>query len=1117
MSKLISGGTANPFLPALCRAIVSADEIDLAVAFIKVTGLRLLLDDLYTALAPATEVEAGAVGSDIAGDSAVAEARSSYTVKGATPRLRILTSDYLDVTDPEALRLLMLLAERGAEVRVYESAGASFHLKAYLFARKSVGELASGTAFIGSSNISRQALTDGLEWNYRVEYPEDDGFLEARDRFDELFHHPRSKTLTDEWIQAYRARRIPPPQPIAPGSHELEAPPVPTGIQDEALMALLATRDEGYRRGLVVLATGLGKTWLAAFDARQCGASRILFVAHREEILNQAASTFARIRPGSSVGFYRGETRDSTVDILCASIQTLGKTAHLERFARNHFDYIVIDEFHHAAAPTYRRLLNHFEPRFLLGLTATPDRTDQSDILSLCDDNLVFTRDLFAGIEAGLLSPFHYYGILDEFVNYEEIPWRNGRFDPHELSNKLATLARARHVLRKWRELSLDRTLAFCVSIKHADFMAAHFQREGVQTAAVHGASELSRGEALEQLADGRLDVIFSVDLFSEGVDLPTIDTILMLRPTESKILFLQQLGRGLRKAEGKDRLIVLDFIGNHHAFLHKAQALGQAGATYRDLADFARKLESNRLLLPDGCFINYDLALIDFLKALDSSGPINDYQALLDGLGRRPTLTEYYRSGASIPQMRKQHGAWFGLVDEQNDLEPLERQAWYDCKQFLAELETSAMTKSYKMVLLEAFQELEGWSAPPTLQALAHHSLSVLERRRNLLADLPDQLRNTSAVASEKWQQYWRRNPVAAWLGEQSAAARAPFFTLDEDRFRPSFEVHDSCLASFTGLVQELIDYRLARYEERSEPTAQSATSSANDNSPPLGSAPIAYFPDLQIACGTFRAGRADANETRTLSTRHGTLAPERHFIARASGHSMEGGAYSIHDGDYLLMRLEDTDQPTSGAVYAVERRSDNRALEYVLRELRQGSADARPLLHAFNPDYADLVATDDMRFLARLVDRIDPLEFELGHEFLREQIPDLFGVEFNPGNWNSGHVVLAPQNVHILLVTLNKQGKASGHRYLDHWVDERTFHWQTQNQTTPQSKRGKAIIEHQHKGIAIHLFVRPGKLRGKKAAPFTYFGEVDYREHSGSGPMSVIFDVPDAGLARK
>ncbi len=1114
MSKLITGGTSNPFLPELCHAVAHADDIAFAVAFVKVTGLRLLRDDLLAILAPPTS-EAPAHELHEVG-ARVADAKGNYRLAPTTTRVRILTSDYLDVTDPEALRLLMLFAQRGAEVRVFESAGSSFHLKAYLFARRHGGLVRSGEAFIGSSNISAQALTDGLEWNYRVEYPGDDGYLEAWQRFEALFDDPRAVPLTDDWIASYEARRKPPSRPIAPGSHEVEAPPTPTPVQDEALEALARSREAGYSRGLVVLATGMGKTWLSAFDARQFGARRVLFVAHREEILDQAAETFARIWPRSRVGFYMGQQRDVEADVLCGSVQTLGREAHLDRFSPAHFDYIVVDEFHHAAAPTYRRLLAHFDAAFLLGLTATPDRTDRSDILSLCDDNLVFTRDLFSGIEAGLLSPFHYFGILDESVDYQEIPWRNGRFDPESLSVKLATLARARHALRQWRAHALDRTLAFCVSIKHADFMAESFQREGVAAAAVHGRSDLSRREALDQLASGNLRVVFSVDLFSEGVDLPEIDTILMLRPTESKILFLQQLGRGLRKAEGKERLVVLDFIGNHHAFLHKAQALGRAGATYRELAEFARKLERDELTLPDGCFINYDLALLDFLKALDASGPEKDYVALRESLGRRPTLMEFHRSGSSITQMRRQFGSWLGLLSEQEDLTSAEAAAFHHCNPFLSELETTAMSKSFKMVLLEAFQELDGWRRPPTLEELANRSRRVLDRRRSLLADLPERFQTEQDPNAPDWRRYWRGNPIGAWAGENRKTGIQPFFAVSDGRFVPRFDVDAAWRDALIDLTQELIDYRLGRYEERAETSDLPESANRTPSSSP-GRQQLAYFPNLQIACGRFRVGRTDADEIRGVSSRHGPVTPERHFIARASGRSMDGGEHPIRDGDLLLMELIRDAAPESGTVVAVRRDTSSNRPEYLLREI-VANIDSEPvLLRAYNSGYADMTATDDMAFEARLVDLVDPLEFEVGREFLREEIPPLFGVEFNPGNWNSGQVVLSEQRVHVLLVTLNKQGKAEDHRYLDHWIDEDTFHWQSQRSTTPQSKRGREIIEHREHGIQIHLFVRQRKLRGKTAAPFTYCGEASYHSHTGSAPMNVVFDVPDAAEVPK
>lgn len=1080
--KLVTGGS-DPFLPHLSKAISAATDIAIAVSFVKVTGLRLLKPDLETALH-------GESGS------------------GRAPaRLRVLTSDYLGITDPEALRMLLLLQQDGAEVRVFVTDDDSFHLKAYIFAQRDGDGSLRGTAFIGSSNISGQALQDALEWNYRVVYPDDDGFLEAERRFESLFAHHRCVPLSDAWIDAYEKRRRPPPVAIAPGSDELELPPHPTTVQLDALEALATTRDEGFRRGVVVLATGLGKTWLAAFDAERIGARRVLFVAHREEILTQAAETFLRIRKGTRVGFYSGKARDAEVDVLCASVQTLSRTAHLEKFSPQHFDYVVIDEFHHASASTYRKLLGHFAPAFLLGLTATPERTDQSDILSFCDDNLVFTCGLFEGIEQELLAPFHYYGIWDEEVDYREIPWRNGKFDPEQLSNKLATLGRARHALKEWRERSQRRTIAFCVSRRHADFMAEQFRRAGVEAAAVYSGSTLGRAEALTRLKEGQLHIIFSVDLFNEGVDLPSIDTVMMLRPTESKILFLQQLGRGLRRNEGKSHLVVLDFIGNHQSFLQKPPALFGVGATYKDLAAFARAAESQRLSLPDGCYVNYDLRIIELLKALDKRGTESEYQALRATLGRRPTLAEFYRSGASAQAMRHQYGTWFDLVKDQGDLGPEEDACLENARSFLREVETTHMTKSFKMVLLEALLELDGFASPPTFPALAERSWEVLHRRPALVEDLAPNVRHLPDGRGLQWQRYWQDNPVNAWIGGNRADSSNSFFQVSSDRLVLAKPVPPHQVEALASMVGELADYRLASYEAR-----QGQTQAASNvvPFPTRNGTELAYFPNLKIACGHFRTGRTDSDEHLSLPASYGQLDPHRHFIARASGNSMDGGKHPVRDGDYLLLELLSPTKAGSitGAVVAIERQDESGDNQYLLRNVTKNSR-GEYVLKASNPAYEDLMATDDMRTLARLSAVVDPLDLQVGRAFKREEVPALFGEEFNPGNWNVGHVALEHKKAHVLFVTLNKQGKAEEHRYHDYWVDANTFHWQSQNSTGPTTKKGRQIIEHAKLGIDLHLFVRETKLSGSKGAPFVYFGKARYVSHDGSNPMGVVFSV--------
>ncbi|WP_339379892.1 DUF3427 domain-containing protein [Azoarcus taiwanensis] len=410
----------------------------------------------------------------------------------------------------------------------------------------------------------------------------------------------------------------------------------------------------------------------------------------------------------------------------------------------------------------------------------------------------------------------------------------------------------------------------------------------------------------------------------------------------------------------------------------------------------------------------------------------------------------------------------------------------------FLRELETTAMTKSFKMVLIEALQELDGWHRPPTLADLAERSWQVLQRRRPLLVDLPESFDDTQAGRNPAWQCYWRDNPVNAWVGGNQAAGARRYLQVREQRFEPGFDIASSHLEPFAEMVQELVDYRLAAYE------ARRGSSGGGSNVVPLRrQAPdrteLPYFPNLRIACGHFRTARADAEEHRSLGAGYGRLDPARHFIARASGNSMNGGKQAIRDGDYLLLELVSPANAGSitGSIMAIERQDQTGDDQYLLRVVNK-QRDGSYVLVANNPDYEDIVVTpelaNELRTLARLKAVIDPLELAVGESFMREDIPALFGDTFNPGNWNSGHVVVPERQAHVLLVTLNKQGKAEDHRYLDHWIDDHTFHWQSQNATTPASKRGREIIEHEKLGLSIHLFVRETKLAGGKAAPFQY-----------------------------
>ncbi|MCR8725930.1 DUF3427 domain-containing protein [Frigidibacter sp. ROC022] len=627
--RLTTGGE-DPMLPLLTENLDQAHSVDLAVAFAMDSGVALLepwFQDL---------LERGG-------------------------RLRVVVGDYLDTTDPAALGRLLEL--EGAELYVFETAGLSFHPKVWLFRAED-----NRGAIVGSSNLSQSALTTGVEWNLHTE----DTSGEIAEAFEALLARPEVKPLTPEWIDAYAARRRARPLPefSAKLLEEEGPPPEPHEIQVEALEALRATRQTGHRAGLVILATGLGKTWLAAFDTVQAKAGRILFVAHRDEILTQAMNAFRKVRPDARLGKYNGQEKDAEAEILFGSIQTLGRVAHLRQFAPDHFDYIVVDEFHHAAASTYQKLIDHFTPRFLLGLTATPDRTDGADLLGLCGGNLVYQCGLFDGIDRGHLSSFHYFGVPDE-VDYAQIPWRSGQFDPTELEAAMATEARALNAYEQFQKRAKGPAIGFCVSKHHADYMAEFFKARGLRAVAVHsGESSAPRTSSLVALGRGEIDILFAVDMFNEGVDVPEIGTVMMLRPTKSAIIWLQQLGRGLRRVEGKV-LQVIDYIGNHRSFLTKAAALLQAGGGDRSISKRLDDLEAGAFKLPAGCEVTYELEAIKFLRDLLKTSDAHDegeafYRGHILRRGRRPTALEYAEAGFS--PAKTGHGTWFEFVRDMGD-----------------------------------------------------------------------------------------------------------------------------------------------------------------------------------------------------------------------------------------------------------------------------------------------------------------------------------------------------------------------------------------------------------------------------------------------------------------
>lgn len=780
---LVSGGVDDPLLPHLLANVDESESLDMAVAFVLPSGVRRVEPWLRDLLARGGSV-------------------------------RLLTGDYMDVTDPDAL-LRLLDLEGWFELRVFETHETSFHPKAYIFRRRG-GE---GIAYVGSSNLTEPALTGGVEWNYRVVSSESgDGFADVVASFEELFRHPSTRPVDAEWVAEYRRRRRKRVVSLPPAEVEEEAPeapPTPHEVQAEGLAALEATRREGNSAGLVVLATGLGKTWLSAFDSDRPEFKRVLFVAHREEILNQAMQTYRRVRPQAVLGRYTGKEKNPAAEVIFASVQTLGLRRHLERFNPREFDYVVVDEFHHASAPTYRRLIDHFRPRFLLGLTATPERTDGGDLLALCQENLVYRCDLSEGIRRELLSPFHYFGVPDE-VDYANIPWRSSRFDEEALTHAVATQSRAQNALEQYRKRAGACTLAFCCSRLHADFMAEYFRAEGLRAVAVHsGEGSAPRSASLEKLEAGELDVIFAVDIFNEGLDVPQIDTVMMLRPTESRILWLQQFGRGLRRAEGKDRLTVIDYIGNHRSFLVKPQALFELGSAHVEISRALQLLRTGSADLPPGCEVTYELEAVDILKRLLREGKDRletFYEEFRELHGVRPSAAEAFHEVQDLRPARKKHGSWFGFVKAMGDLDPREEAALDRYLGFLKSLETTPMTKSYKMLVLLAMLGRDRFPGEISIEELTEGFGDLARRSSRLREDVGLSLDDAGTL-----RDLIESNPVAAWAGGRGTSG-TPFFSYEHGVFRSELGKGGGGHDELRQMVWELVDLRLAQYLQREE-----------------------------------------------------------------------------------------------------------------------------------------------------------------------------------------------------------------------------------------------------------------------------------------------------------
>ena len=515
----------------LLNSLKRADSVDIVVSFLMESGVRMLLGELDNALK-----------------------------RGA--KIRILTGNYLGITQPSALYLIKHKLGEQVDLRFYNEKNRSFHPKSYMFHYKDYS-----TIYIGSSNISKSALTSGIEWNYRFSSKTDShNYEKFYNTFLDLFEH-HSIVIDDDELKRYSKNWHRPAVSKDLDRYDLQDDETtnnlalfePRGAQIEALCALENTRAEGAGRALVQAATGVGKTYLAAFDSKDY--ERVLFVAHREEILKQAAQSFKNVRNSDDYGFFDGESKCTDKSMIFASVATLGRSEYLNNkyFASDYFNYIVIDEFHHAVNDQYQRIVNYFKPQFLLGLTATPERMDGRNIYEICDYNVPYEISLKEAINKGMLVPFHYYGIFDD-TDYSKLHIVRGRYDEKELNETyIGNVHRYELIYKYYCKYGSRQALGFCCSKEHAREMAREFSSRGIPSVAVFsdasGEYTEKRNVAIQKLKNGEIRAIFSVDMFNEGVDITSVDMVMFLRPTESPIVFLQQLGRGLRKCRVKDLL----------------------------------------------------------------------------------------------------------------------------------------------------------------------------------------------------------------------------------------------------------------------------------------------------------------------------------------------------------------------------------------------------------------------------------------------------------------------------------------------------------------------------------------------------------------------------------